>query len=465
MKRALIITYYWPPSGGGGVQRWLKFAQHLRASGWEPWVVVPEGASYPVQDKSLMEDIPPDLQVLKVPIWEPFGTAQKLLGKKATDVERLGATARPSQEKRGWGRFITRWIRGNVFIPDARMLWVRPASQAIVTALREQPVDVLITTGPPHSVHLIGRRVQAQLAAAGKAVPWVADFRDPWSNIDYLNDFHLTAWARRRQRQLEQRVVRACDRLLVTAPGAARGLLGKDNVLSDPQVWWSPNGWDAGDLPQSKTHPTQSKGTFSLAHFGSLYASRDFSTVWKGIAKWNENHPDRPIRLELYGNTAPEVQASLHRHMSPGDFVVHGHLPHKAAVSKMTASDGLLLLHNDTESGRDCIPGKLFEYLVVQRPLLAVGPDPGDLAWMIREELRDSHAEAPVYFSNPADDAGIEAALASMVTPSEAKTWPQEGVARFERKALAADLATRLDELLLVFQNKSNMEPFQSEKP
>jgi hypothetical protein len=253
--------------------------------------------------------------------------------------------------------------------------------------------------------------------------------------------------------------------LLVTAPGAARGLLGKDDVLSDPQVWWIPNGWDAGDLPPSKTHFTQSEGPFSLAHFGSLYASRNFSTVWKGIAQWNDNHPARPIRLELYGNTAPEVQASLHRHLSPEAFVVHGHLPHKAAVSKMAASDGLLLLHNDTESGRDCIPGKLFEYLVVQRPLLAIGPDPGDLAWMIREELHDSHAEAPVYFSSPADVSGIEVALASMVSPNEAKSWPQRGVARFERKALAAELAMRLDELLLAFQNQSNIKPFPSVKP
>lgn len=446
------------------MQRWLKFAQHLRASGWEPWVVAPEGASYPVQDTSLLDDIPTDLQVLKVPIWEPFGTAQKLLGKKATDVERLGATAQPSREKGGWGRFIARWVRGNVFIPDARMPWVRPASRAIVLALKEQPVDVLITTGPPHSVHLIGSRVRAHLAAAGQAVPWVADFRDPWSNIDYLNDFHLTAWSRRRQRQLEQQVVKACDRLLVTAPGAARGLLGKDDVLSDPQVWWIPNGWDAGDLPPSRIHSTKSEGPFSLAHFGSLYASRDFSTVWKGIAKWNDIHPARPIRLELYGNTAPEVQASLHRHLSPEAFVVHGHLPHKTAVSKMAASDGLLLLHNDTESGRDCIPGKLFEYLVVQRPLLAIGPDPGDLAWMIREELRNSHAEAPVYFSSPADVSGIEVALASMVSPNEAKFWPQGGVARFERKALAAELAMRLDKLLLAFQNKSNITPFPSVK-
>ncbi len=438
------------------MQRWVKFARYLSDFGWTPVVVVPEGAAYPVEDASLSADVPDGMEVIRVPIWEPFDAAQRLLGAQATEVERLGASAKAGEEKDSVASRLAKWVRGNLFIPDARVGWVRPATKAIVRHLLEKPAAAIITTGPPHSVHLIGRNVQRTMAQRGQPIQWIADFRDPWSDIDYLDDFHLTSWARQQHKKLERQVVNACDRLLVTAWGAAAGLLdiSATEVRKRPDVWWIPNGWDAQDLPSPFPEAqAPDPETFVLAHFGSLYASRDFPAVWTAVRDWNLAAATltdrRKIQLHFWGNTAPEVQASLRLLLPEEDVVIHGNLPHKQAVAQMAKADALLLLHNDTASGRKCIPGKLFEYLAVGRPLLAVGPDPGDLAWIMREEMLRTSPGAPLHFHAPTDGNGLFQTLGRLVgtTFADAQLDPAM-VGRYERRALTSDLALRLDELL-----------------
>ena len=444
MRRVLIITYYWPPSGGGGVQRWLKFARHLQGAGWEPVVIAPADAAYPVFDPSLEADVPEGLEVHRVPIWEPFELAGRLLGQQATEVERLGASSGDAEKSSSGSGRLAKWVRGNLFIPDARVGWVGPVVRTAKRILTTGSVDAMITTGPPHSVHLAGLKIQA---ATG--VPWVADFRDPWSDIDYLDDFHLTAWARRRHRTLEQRVVAACDRVLVTAWGAAEGLLGGE-VRENERVWWIPNGWDAEDFEGSAEVPA-ADGPMDLVHFGSLYATRNFPAVWEAVKAWNASGRGREVRLVFYGNTAPEVIASLQEHLEPErEFVVRGNLPHKDAVAAMRASHALLILHNNTESGRRCIPGKVFEYLAAQRPVLGIGPAGGDMEWIIESDIRA--AGAPWHFHAPDDSKGIEASLASIAEASSDCT-ERFDAERFERSQLAAELGRRLDELVAAKEN------------
>lgn len=442
MKRVMIVTYYWPPSGGGGVQRWLKFARYLGENGWSPVVVAPDGASYPVTDASLADDIPAEVEVIRVPIWEPFAAGQKMLGKQATEVERLGASAQ-KKPGGGWKGWLARWVRGNLFIPDARVGWVRPATRAIRAYLADHPIDAIITTGPPHSMHLIGLRLKR---ATG--LPWVVDFRDPWSDIDYLDDFHLTKWGRRTHERLESTVVETADRVLVTARGAAGG------VGADPErVWWIPNGWDESDF--SSTALPASNGPFVLAHFGSLYASRNFTAVWAAVAAWNAQAGQRRIQLHFYGNTAPEVLTSLAEHLTPErDFVVHGNLPHREAVYAMHGANALLIMHNDTISGSRCIPGKLFEYLATSRPVLAVGPVPGDMATLIADELLP--AGCPWWVHSPDDHPGIAEAISGLLA-ADNNPPPLPIAGRFERRALTADLALKLSEL--VAQQQGNLRP------
>ena len=197
LKRVLIIAYYWPPSGGAGVQRWLKFTKYLPEHGWEPVVFVPDGANYPVLDEGLQRDVRPEVQVWKGPIVEPASWLDSL--KLLKGQNRFGS-ASATQSKGG----LVQWIRGNVFIPDARMFWIKPSIRRLKRLLAQHPVDAVISTGPPHSTHLIA----LGLKSAFPDVPWVADFRDPWSDMDYLDDFQLTSRSRARHKQLEQAVVR-----------------------------------------------------------------------------------------------------------------------------------------------------------------------------------------------------------------------------------------------------------------
>jgi glycosyltransferase involved in cell wall biosynthesis len=270
-------------------------------------------------------------------------------------------------------------------------------------------------------------------------LPWIADFRDPWSDIDYLDDFHLTRWARRTHKRLERKVVQTADRMLVTARGAARG------VGADPnRVWWIPNGWDESDF-HSQARPSHT-GAFVLAHFGSLYASRNFTAVWAAVAAWNAVSDNRRIQLQFFGNTAPEVVASLAAHLTPGrDFVVHGNLPHREAVDEMHRAHALLILHNDTASGSQCIPGKLFEYLATGRPVLAVGPVPGDMAAIIAEELQP--AGCPWWVHSPRESEDIAKSIEELVADDNAQ-GPLPIAGAFERRALTADLALKLNELI-----------------
>ncbi|HKI88004.1 MAG TPA: hypothetical protein VKA38_03185, partial [Draconibacterium sp.] len=179
MKRVLIITYYWPPSGGGGVQRWLKFVKYLPSNGWKPVVAVPENPEYPVIDLSLQEDVPKEAEIIKLPIWEPYGIFKKITGRKKE--ERVNTGLLFDEKKQTSIEKISLAIRGNFLIPDPRIFWVKPSIKRLKKLIPELNVEAIITTGPPHSVHLIGYRLNKIFG-----IPWIADLRDPWSNLDML---------------------------------------------------------------------------------------------------------------------------------------------------------------------------------------------------------------------------------------------------------------------------------------
>ena len=200
MKRVLIISYYWPPSGGAGVQRWLKFVKYLRSFGWEPVVYTPENPEFPETDLSLAKDIPPGLEVIKQPIWEPYDTYKKLLGQKKED--KINAAFLSEKKKNSMLENFSVWVRGNFFIPDARKFWIRPSVKFLLNYLETNPVKAVISTGPPHSMHLIAMALAKKIK-----LPWLADFRDPWTNIDFYKDLRLSARADARHKKLEKKVL------------------------------------------------------------------------------------------------------------------------------------------------------------------------------------------------------------------------------------------------------------------
>ena len=209
MKKVLIITYYWPPAGGPGVQRWLKFVKYLPDFGIEPIVYCPDNPNYPIKDTSLLAEVSSKLSVLKAPIREPYKWAQLFSKSKTTNLSK-GLIS--NQNKQSILEKLLLFIRGNFFIPDARISWVRPSVSFLSDYIITHQIDTIITSGPPHSVHLIGLQLKQK-----HSLKWMADFRDPWTQIGYHKKLKLTSFAQKKHKKLEAAVLQTADELLVTS--------------------------------------------------------------------------------------------------------------------------------------------------------------------------------------------------------------------------------------------------------
>ncbi len=261
LRKVLIITYYWPPSGGAGVQRWLKFSKYLHEYGWEPIIYTPENPEAPSQDFTLLKEIPKGITIIKTPIWEPYEFYKKLVGMKKG--EKVNAGFLNEKKKPALAEGFSTWIRGNFFIPDARKFWIKPSVKYLNNYLKQNPVDAIISTGPPHSMHLIALGVKKKLN-----IPWLADFRDPWTDIDFYHHLRLTKWADKKHKRLELSVLKNAD--IVTT---VSNNWGKDlEKIYSRKVDIVTNGFDPEDFAAAnQTLDTM----FTLTHIGSLNKDRN----------------------------------------------------------------------------------------------------------------------------------------------------------------------------------------------
>lgn len=374
MKKVLIITYYWPPSGGAGVQRWLKFVKYLRDYQWEPVVYCPEGAEYPEKDLSLAKDIPGGLEVIRHPIREPYEIYKRFIGRGKD--EKISAGFLAEEKRASLTEKISIWIRGNFFIPDARMFWIKPSIKVLTEYLSKHPVDFIISTGPPHSCHLIARGLRKRFN-----IPWLADFRDPWTNIDFYRDLMLSSWADRRHHRLEKAVLRESDAVIAVSPGLAEEF----SVIHPREYHVITNGYDEADLAEADGILPGKK--FSLVHIGSLVPARNPVVLWKVLAKILAENPGfrDDLEIKLVGKVDYTVRESLEKegltpYLNKVDYV-----PHQEVGKIMKQSQVLLLLVNNTPNARGILTGKFFEYLGSGRPVLAIGPVDGDLAVILRQ--------------------------------------------------------------------------------
>jgi hypothetical protein len=373
MKKALIISYYWPPSGGAGVQRWLKFVKYLRDFGWEPVVYCPENPEYPETDLSLFKDIPDNLEVIKFPIWEPYLVYKKLIGQKRED--KINAAFLSEKSKNKILENFSIWVRGNFFIPDARKFWIKPSVRFLKKYLKDHPVEVIVSSGPPHSAHLIARRLASQLS-----LPWLADFRDPWTNIDFYADLRLTSRADQKHHKLELAVLREASAVTVIS----KSMAGDFRKIFNRSYDVITNGYD----PSDTDHPAPEKDKkFSIAHIGSLVSSRNPVTLWKSLQSLLLTHPQLAADLEIklvgkvdFTVTASIEQFGLSRFVRRIDY-----LPHDEVIKCQQQSQVLLLIINNTPNSKMILTGKFFEYLAARRPILCLGPEDGDAAQILRE--------------------------------------------------------------------------------
>jgi hypothetical protein len=371
-KKILIITYYWPPFGGSGVQRWLKFVKYLPAFGYQPFVYTPENPSVEIQDQSLLKDVPIEAEVIKLPIWEPYGIFQKLSGKGKVKQADFVSTGKVSLMKR-----FALFVRGNFFIPDARVFWVKPSVVFLDDFLKSNQINTIVTTGPPHSMHLIGLKLKEK----NPSLKWIADFRDPWSEWDLLDTFSLTGFARSRHKALEKKVLTKADRVITIAPYHVDRL----EVLSGRKVDLITNGFDEDDFKSIVHSKTD---TFTIRHIGVVDELRDPRPVMEAIKKLMEVNLDfkNDLLVEFVGN----VNSSFKEYISLDQnfqsvvrFV--DQVPHNELLNLYGKTDLQLLVLAHTAIAPGNLPGKFFEYLASGNPILAIGPVNGDAAEVLRQ--------------------------------------------------------------------------------
>mgnify|MGYP000609561328 CR=1 FL=1 len=431
-KKLLIITYYWPPSGGAGVQRWLKFVKYLRDFGWEPIIFKPEKAEYPELDHTLLKDIPQGIEIVESPIWEPYQLYKTFTGRKKNEKVQAGFIN--EHKKKSRLENIAVWLRGNIFIPDARRFWIGPGFKHLKKWLAENNVDALVSTGPPHSTHLIALKAKKHFG-----LPWLADFRDPWTQIDFYDQLMLSKWADRRHQKLEKMVLQSADAVTTVSDHCSSGL----QAIAERDIHVITNGFDEADF---KELPAFTYDHFSITHIGSMNADRNPVQLWKALADALDNQPvlKQHLRIQLVGKTDYSVFQSLEVHGLKNYVKNFNYLPHQEAIQVAAQSAVILLAINNTPNVLGIAPGKLYEYLALQRPVLCIGPTDGDAARIIEK----TNAGITVPFYDTENTRGVIENWFSQYQEN-ALTVQSKNTTDYSRRNLTKKLTTYLDSMVV----------------
>ena len=405
-------------------------SKYLPEHGWQPVIYTTEDAEYPIVDPSLEKDVAPEAEVIRRPIVEPYTFYKKFLGIKSQEKIKVGFAS--ESKKSGWKENLSVWIRGNFFIPDARCWWVKPSVRYLKAYLKEHPVDAIISTGPPHSMHLIAMKLKE---ATG--LPWIADFRDPWTQIDFYDELRLTPWADRRQHHLERQVLTKADKVVTVSWDWARGLgrLGNRNV----QV--IQNGFDWECHPDEERAPLTE--AFTLTHIGVIGPARNAPVLWKALQEL-KNEIDgfgEALKIKLVGQVDQSVIQDLEACGLTGNTEFINHVPHDEVKQFQEASQVLLLFVNNAPNAKGILTGKLYEYLASARPILAIGPEDGDAAHL----LEKTQAGITVGFDDKEKMKEVVKGLYERYLRHDLPDNDNSGIERYSRKALAGDYANLLD--------------------
>ena len=423
MKKVLIITYYWPPAGGSGVQRWLKFSKYLPKYNWQPVIYTPENPYFEVQDEALINDIPSEAEIWKTPIWEPYALKDKLFA-KVNESQSAGVIT----NKKSLKNKVLNWVRGNVFIPDPKIFWVKPSIKLLLNKIIEENIDHIITTGPPHSMHLIGLGLKKEIPK----LKWIADFRDPWSELDLLNEFLLNNSSRKKHKYLEKEVLQTADVTLTVSETWVEDLerLGSNNVKLIT------NGYDAEDFELKD----KANDKFIIGHYGLLNHLRNPKNLWKSLANLCEENKAFNSKLEIHlsGNIDIEVIAEIESYsFLIGKIKQLGYLSHSKVLEQYNQTDVLLLLLFNSKSGEGNYPGKIFEYFAAKKPIFSFGPKGSDAERLIEK------TNTGKYFSY--DEKNLEIDILTLFKSERPINF--ENTESFSRNKLTKDLSDLLNNI------------------
>lgn len=436
MKKVLLITYYWPPAGGPGVQRALYFVKYLRDFGWEPIVYTVDNGEFHNEDHSFEKEIPRGVTVLKKQALEPYAVYKKLLGKK--NNERLKPVVFTEKTNKPVIHNMSVWIRGNFFIPDARMLWIKPSVQYLTAYLKDHPVDAIISTSPPQSVHMIAMKLKENLG-----IPWIADFRDPWTRVSYYNDLKLTKWADRKHKRLERSVLQSADKCVAVG----WKMKADYEEIGGREVEVVTNGFDIHSSEKEKiTYENPSK--LSILYLGSLSRKRNPILFWESIAELiKENHIDKSaIEIKFVGNIESSVFESLDELGLNDIYTKQGYVPHEE-VWKFYAQASVLLLIG-IPNKPEILPGKFFEYLASQKPIYSIFPEHSDVEKIMKECKSGLSADF-------GDKITLKSNLRHFISlyhdNSLSKVYGDsiEAIEQYSRKSLTGKLAVLLEDIVV----------------
>lgn len=386
-KKVLLITYYWPPTGGSGVQRWLKFAKYLPDYGWEPIIYTPLNPARESIDHELSKDIRPETKVLKTRIIEPYGIYNLLTGKKSSAAVGAGVTANAGNgNNESLTKRISNWIRGNVFIPDPRCLWIRPSVKFLTKWLKDNPVDAIISTGPPHSMHLIAKQV-----SKNTGIKWIADFRDPWTGMFYFKHLNLSGKSEARHRKLEQEVLDEASGIIVVSESMRKDF----SARTGRTVTKITNGYDPQDFQTTLTEEQEeAKRFFEITHTGLMVENGNPSVLWKVLGQMarEDNEFKKHLRIRLIGNTEASIIQDICNNGLKDNIINHGYIPHSEIPGWQKCASVLILPLRKEPEAAAILTGKVFEYLFStadssgNHPVIAgFGPETGDLAHLLKD--------------------------------------------------------------------------------
>jgi glycosyltransferase involved in cell wall biosynthesis len=435
-KRVLVVSYYFPPSGGPGVQRILKFVKYLPEFGFDPAVLTVAGGDYPARDESLLDEIPTGVPVLRTTIPEPYGVYRKLTRKQkgsAVDVN----VNRPRGQRVPTAERLAEWVRGMAFVPDARVGWLLTGRRPGIEFARRIGAQVVFSSSPPYTCALLGRAV-----ARGAGIPWVPELRDPWT--EFLSAPKRPEPARTLDRRLERGIYHDAPRLVVAWSGIEADLRAKFPEENPAKFRLIPNGYDPEDM--TGVSPVRNE-RFTVLYTGSLYGVRNPETFLAAVGQLlaqGDLDPDR-VRIRFIGRFGEDVRAMFRRADVAGVVEERGYVPHAESVAELLGAHALLLVVDDVPGSEHIVPGKVFEYLGARRPILAVGPE-GDVATLVRS-IRAGSVLAR------ADVDGIAGAVLALYrewlaggnTVFRGDPGLVEGLSRRER---TRDLARVLDEVV-----------------
>ncbi len=427
MKKILYITYYWPPSGGAGVQRSLKFVKYLYEFGIQAVVLTvdPKKASYPIRDETLLKEVDPQIEVHGTDSFEPLKVFSKISGKNKMPYGGFTNTEKESFVQRTY-----RFIRGNFFIPDARGGWVKHALKKAVEIIRAEKIDTIVISSPPHSSQFIGLKLKKRFPS----LKWIADLRDPWTDIYYYKELRHTYPARLLDKHYEKEVLERCDVAVVVSSEIKRMFLKKSQQLDEAKIVVIPNGFDTTDF-EAGVEPE--KNYFVLSYIGTIADNYEPEILFSSFREVINKNPDVDIRLRFVGSASGKVRDLTRKYELENRVEMISHVSHQEAIHYMQKSSMLLLLIPAVVNDKGILTGKLFEYIGSGRPVVGIGPPDGDAS-----RIMDESKSGKMFGRNQGD-------LLIDYLNSAVHAWQQDDrfnykspeQSKYSRRALAARLA------------------------